>query len=107
MVLTDEWLQEARDDLNAELEYVYNKFGSQSAEKAYRKVVESIANLCRFPHLGEHFKDIVYREYEVRTLSMKQTSIIYCVREDKLLIIALWNNRRDDKTLQTMIKSRQ
>jgi hypothetical protein len=35
MVLTDEWLNGAREDLNAELEYVYDEFGTQSAEEAY------------------------------------------------------------------------
>ncbi len=107
MVLTDKWLDGAREDLNAELEYVYDEFGTQSAEEAYLKVKENIDNLCHFPHLGKRFCDIVYHEQEVRSLSMKQTSVVYCQQDETLLIIALWNNRRDEKKLKTIIKSRQ
>ena len=107
MVLTDEWLDGAREDLNAELEYVYDEFGAQSAEEAFLKVKERIDNLCHFPHLGKRFCDILYHGQEVRSLSMKQTSVIYCKRGYSLLIIALWDNRRDEKTLKTMITSRQ
>lgn len=107
MALTDEWLPGAREDLNTELEYVYDEFGAQTAEEAYFKVKESIDNLCHFPHLGRRFSDIVYHGQEVRSLSMKQTSIIYCQRGETILVIALWNNRRDEKTLKTIIKSRQ
>lgn len=107
MVLTDEWLPGAREDFSAELEYVFNEFGARSAEEVYLKVKESIDNLCRFPHLGKRFFDIVYHGQEVRSLSMKQTSVIYCQRGEAILIIALWNNRRDDKNLKMIIKSRQ
>lgn len=107
MVLTDEWLNGAREDLNAELEYVYDEFGAQSAEEAYLKVKENIDNLCHFPHLGKRFCDIVYHGQEVRSISMKQTSVIYCQRGESLLIIALWNNRRDEKSLKAIIKARQ
>jgi plasmid stabilization system protein ParE len=106
MVLMDEWIDGAREDLNAELEYVYDKFGAQSVEKAYLKVKETIDNLCHFPHLGKRFCNINYHGQEVRSLSMKQTSIIYCQRDKTILIIAMWNNRRDEKKLKTIIKTR-
>ena len=107
MVLTDEWLKGAREDLDAELEYVYNEFGVRSAEETYLKVKENIDILCHFPHLGRRFCDIIYHGQEVRSMSMKQTSVIYCQRCKTILIIALWNNRRDDKDLKSLIKSRQ
>ena len=59
MVLMDEWLPEAREDLTAELEYVYSEFGVQATENTYRKVVECVDNIRHFPHLGKHFGDIV------------------------------------------------
>ena len=107
MVLTDEWLPEAQEDLTAELEYVYSEFGEQAVVSAYRKVVESIDNLRHFPHLGKHFGDVVYHGNEVRNLSLWQISLIYCILGDSLLIIAVWNNRRDERNLNAMIQSRQ
>lgn len=106
MALTDEWLPEAREDLTAELEYVYSEFGEQATENAYRKVVEGVDNLRHFPHLGKHFGDIIYHGYEVRNLSLRQTSLIYCIQGESLLIIALWNNRRDNREIKAMIQSR-
>ena len=107
MVLMDEWLPEAREDLTAELEYVYREFGVQTTEIAYRKVLEVVENLRHFPHLGKHFGDIVYHGNEVRSLSLRQTSLIYCIHGETLLVIALWNNRRDDKEIRAMMQSRQ
>lgn len=107
MVLKDEWLPEAREDLNAELEYVLSEFGVHAAENVYRKVVEYIDNLRHFPNLGRFWGDIVYKGNEVRILSLRQTSLIYCICGKRLLIIALWNNRRDDRNIKTMIQSRQ
>lgn len=57
MVLMDEWLDGAHEDLNAELEYVFSEFGVRSAEEAYHKVKESVDQLCHFPHLGKRFCD--------------------------------------------------
>lgn len=107
MVLKDEWLPEAREDLNAELEYVFSEFGVQAAENVYRKIVEYIDNLRFFPNIGKLWGDIVYKGNEVRILSLRQTSLIYCICGKRLLVIALWNNRRDDKNIKTMIQSRQ
>lgn len=107
MVLMDEWLPEAREDLTVELEYVYSEFGVQAAESAYLKVVEGIDNLCHFPHLGKRFGNIVFHGNEVRSLSFRQSSLIYCTHGESLLVIAFWNNRRDDKELKALIQSRQ
>ena len=104
MDLTDKWLEGVRQDLNSELRYVLDEFGLQAAEKAFRKVVETIDILCQFPRLGKRFGDIVYHGQQVYVLNMKQISIIYCQRDDRLLVIALWNNRRDDKSLTASIE---
>lgn len=106
MVLTDEWLDGAREDLNSELDYIYEEFGTKSAEKAYLKVVDVVDTLRHYPEIGRVFENMDYHGINVRSISMRQTSIIYCVLEDKLLIIALWNNRQDVRRLPDIIGSR-
>lgn len=106
MVLADEWLPEAREDFAAELEYVYSEFGAKAAENVYMKVLDSVDNLKRFPHIGKLFSNMVYHGHEVRALSIRQTSLLYCFWEEKLLIIALWNNRRDEQNIKAMVQSR-
>lgn len=107
MVLADEWLPEAREDLTSELEYVYSEFGAKAAEEVYLKLLDCMDNLRRYPHLGKHFADMFCHGHEVRALSLRQTSIIYCICEESLLVIAVWNNRRDDTKINSMIQSRQ
>lgn len=106
MVLVDEWLPEASEDLTAELEYVYSEFGTKAAEEAYLKVLDCMDNLRHYPHLGKHFADMAYHGHEIRVLSLRHTSLIYCVLDEILLVIAVWNNRRDDKNIHAMIQSR-
>ncbi len=106
MILADEWLPEAREDFAAELEYVYSEFGAKAAEDVYMKVLDSVDNLRHFPRIGKHFSNMVYHGHEVRALSMRQTSLLSCFWEEKLLIIALWNNRRNNKNMKAMIQSR-
>ena len=106
MVLVDEWLPEAREDLTAEMEYVYSEFGAKAAEGVYLKVVDCMENLRHYPYLGKHFADMSYHGTAVRILSLRQTSLIYCIRDEKLVVLAVWNNRRDDKNINAMIQSR-
>ena len=106
MALKVDWVDAARDDLNTELEYVFDNFGSSAAERAYQKVEKDIEKLRSFPKMGKVYEDVNYHGEEVRSFSMRQTSIIYCKQENSLLIIALWNNRRDDSKLADVIESR-
>lgn len=62
MVLKDEWLPEAREDLNAELEYDFSEFGVQAAENVYRKIVEYIDNLLFFQTLESNGATLFTKE---------------------------------------------
>lgn len=95
MVLKDSWLDQARRDFNAEVEYVYNEFGPQAAEKAYRKVLEGVDNLRHFPGMGRRYEGLAYKGNEVHVLALKQVSIIYCHLDEVLKIVAVWNNHQD------------
>lgn len=106
MVLKDSWLDQARLDFNAEVEYVYNEFGSKAAEKAYRKVLEGVDNLCHFPGIGRRYEKLSYKGNEVHALVLKQVSIIYCHYDDVLKIVAVWNNYQDPEQLKEVLAER-
>ena len=106
MVLRDSWLDQARQDFNAEIEYVYNEFGSQAAEKAYRKVLEGVDNLRHFPGMGRRYEGLAYKGNEVHALVLKQVSIIYCHYDDVLKIVAIWNNYQDPERLEQTLAER-
>lgn len=106
MVLKVDWVDASRDDLNSELEYVFNELGSSVAENAFQKVLKSIEKLRSFPKMGKDYDNIHYHGNVVRSFSMRQISIIYCQQDNCLMIVALWNNRRDDTQLADVIAAR-
>ena len=101
------WLSQALDDMSHEIGYVYAEFGEKSARKAESVLRQRVDYLCTFPNLGMNYEGLTFRGNEVRIMHIKKVSIIYCVEDDVITLIAIWNNRRDENTLETMIKSRQ
>ena len=89
--------------MNAEIEYVFNEFGPRAAEKAYRKVLDGVANLRHFPGMGRHYEGLSYHDNEVRALTLRQLSIIYCRYDNMLLVVAVWNNYQDPEQLKTVL----
>ena len=106
MVCKYRWLDQALDDLEQEVGYVFYEFGVASARKAEATIHERVTQLCSFPHLGMTYEGLKYKGNEVRILHIKQVSLIYSIEDEMITLIALWNNRRDEKMLKTMIESR-
>lgn len=106
MVYKYRWLDQALDDLEQEVGYVFYEFGVASAHKAEATIHERVTQLCSFPHLGVTYEELKYKGNEVRILHIKQVSLIYSIEDEMITLIALWNNRRDEKMLKTMIESR-
>ena len=46
------WLESARKELDAEIEYVYSEFGEDSARRARTKIKEAVDPLDTFPNSG-------------------------------------------------------
>lgn len=101
------WLNQALDDLNGEIGYVFCEFGEKAARKAESAIHERVSQICSFPHLGLSYDGLQYKGNEVRILHVKQISLIYSLDDDMVTLIAIWNNRRDDRNIKAMIRSRQ
>lgn len=52
MVFEIGWLESARKELDAEIEYVYSEFGEDSARRARIKIKEAVDPLATFPNSG-------------------------------------------------------
>ena len=107
MVYKYRWLDQALEDLEQEVGYVFYEFGIASARKAEATIHECVTQLCSFPHLGVTYEGLKYNGNEVRILHAKQVSIIYNLEGELITLIALWNNRRDNEVLKSVIMSRQ
>lgn len=107
MVYKYRWLDQALVDLDQEVGYVFSEFGVKAAREAEATIHECVSQLCSFPNLGMNYEALEFHGNEVRILHIKQVSLIYCVDVDLITLIALWNSHRDEKTLKTMVMSRQ
>jgi plasmid stabilization system protein ParE len=101
------WLEPALDDLSQEIRYVLSEFGLTAARKAEANVREGVESLCSFPNIGVRYEGLTYNGCEVRLLHIRQISIVYCLQDDSLTLISVWNNHRNEKYINAMIQSRQ
>ncbi len=99
-------LDEARDEFDAILDYVRESYGFRTEEKVFNDIRQRIAPLSTMPELGTLDNELHYQGKPVRILHSKHTRIIYTVRETEIVIIMLWNNRRDDSMLNNLISRR-
>ena len=101
------WLAQALDDMAQEIENVSKEFGLRAARKTEFRVREGVRQLCRFPFSGVRYEDdVLYNSHEVRVLHLKQISVIYCVEDETITLIAIWNNYQNPEKLNEVIKSR-
>lgn len=100
-----EWSEGAYADYDEILDYLIRDFGLQSASDFQARLDYNIGMLKEFPLVG-------YLEYtnpktliSYRSLSCKQYKIVYAIQSDRLIIVSLWNNRRNPKALRRILKN--
>lgn len=102
------WDYEALDDLEVILCYIETQFSMKEARLFRQQVVHVIRNLCEFPFLGkvepllEDFEEMELHSIPVDRLC----KLVYAVMNDRVFIIALWDTRRNPKTLEHEAKGR-
>lgn len=99
MVYKIEWLDEARQSLDAEMEYVYSEFGRNTLIKVYGDLMERVSQLEIFPRIGVRHEDLDYRGYEIRMLHIKKVSVVYAIVGQTIRILYIWNNQQNPEQL--------
>lgn len=103
---TIRWLIEAWDELQEIRNYVLIEHGLRSAERVQEDIFARIDPLESMPELGTLDTELHYQGKPVRILHSKHIRIIYAVREREIVIIMLWNNRREDSVLKHLLSRR-
>ncbi len=101
------WLAEARESLNAEMEFVFVEFGRTTLEKSYHTLMERVSQLQMFPRLGVRCEDLDYHGYEIRMLHVRKISIVYTIVENIVQILYVWNNQRDPGLMAKIVGLQQ
>lgn len=90
-----EWSEQSRDDLRNILLYVAENFGRRTAE-AVLADVRSRANLLKdFPMSGRVFVKDPEQGIIYRSITTKLNKIVYFIDGETIVIVTVWQNRRD------------
>ncbi len=93
------WLKAAEDELAAIISYILHTHGRNTALRVYDDIIHRIDLLAEFPELGTSETQYLFNGMPLRVLHSKLTRVFYCVLETEIVIVLLWNNRKDDRNL--------
>ena len=96
------WHELALEELASIGEKVSEMFGEKVADKVVKDIMERVSVLVSNPFLGT--KDERYLPFFV--LHSWHNRIFYLVTDNEIRILAIWDNRRNEKKLPKLLSSR-
>lgn len=102
-----EWLTAAEDDLREIARRVALTFGRDTAERAVASVVEETQRLSDFPELGRRCNEYKNARRQYRAINTRHDRIVYTITTDCILIVAIFDTRRDPAVLEALLCSRE
>ena len=96
------WHELALEELSSIGEKVLELFGEKVADRVVEDIMHRVGALAANPFLGT--KDERYVPFCV--LHSWHNRVFYLVTETEIRIIAIWDNRKDEKKLPKLLSSR-
>ena len=96
------WHDLALEELASIGEKVLEMFGDKVADRVVEDIMNRVDTLAANPFLGT--KDERYLPFHV--LHSWHNRIFYLVTDNEIRIIAIWDNRRDEKNLSKLLSLR-
>ena len=96
------WHELALEELASIGEKVLEMFGEKVADRVVEDIINRVDALAANPFLGT--KDERYLPF--RVLHSWHNRIFYLVSDKEIKIIAIWDNRRDEKKLPSLLSKR-
>ena len=96
------WHELALEELASIGEKVSEMFGEKVADRVVRDITDRVGILAVNPFLGT--EDDRYVPF--RVLHSWHNRIFYLVSDKEIKIIAIWDNRRDEKKLSSLLSKR-
>ena len=94
------WSEQSRDDLREIVTYVASNFGKSKAAEVLEEISHLADLLKDFPLLGKGFVEDKELGIAYRTLPSKRNQIVYYVEDEMIVIVTVWQNRRDINRLK-------
>ena len=102
-----EWLTAAEDDLREIARQVSLNFGFDTAEHAVASVVAETDHLADFPEIGRLCDEYQGANHQYRALHTRHDRIVYTIIDNNVLIVAVFDNRRDPAALTRLLRGRE
>lgn len=101
-----EWLTAAEEDLREIARRVALNFGYVTAERTVASVTEETRRLVDFPEIGRLCDEYDGSRRVYRSLNTRHDRIVYTITADRVLIVAVFDCRRNQADLISMLKER-
>lgn len=102
-----EWLTAAEVDMREIALRVALNFGYVTAERTIASVTEETRRLADFPEMGRLCDEYDGSRRIYRALNTRHDRIVYTVTAERVLIVAVFDSRRDPAELTSMLKKRE
>lgn len=94
MALAVFWSKQADKKFDLILNYLENEFGIPATSDFVKKVYDILAIIAEFPEIGS----LEYQDLNIRgLLIIKQISLFYQIRKDKIILLNFYDNRQKPK----------
>lgn len=101
-----EWITAAEEDLREIARRVALNFGYITAEQTVARVTQETQRLTDFPEIGRLCDEYDNSRRVYRALNTRHDRIVYTVTADRVLIVAVFDCRRDSAELTSLIMER-
>ena len=90
------WTSKAYSDFSKIVQFISEAWGKKSAEDFISQIDLILKMLSGFPFMGE----IIYLQKHIRSFVIsKQTTLIYRIKDEKIVILNLFDNRQNPNRL--------
>jgi plasmid stabilization system protein ParE len=95
------WTQTAENNIEAITDYILSNFSKREVNKFLDEVEKTIANVVKYPHIGNIYKKTIFRHI----LISKHTYLFYRIENDHVLLITFFNNNQNPYKLNGILFS--
>ncbi len=100
------WLDSAEEELLNIVRLERRLLGLEVATQVYDDVILRVEALSKFPFLGTLETFVNYHGLEIRVLHGRYTRVFYTINYDEILVLMVWDNRRDSSLIESTLLSK-
>ena len=98
------WLDSAELELANIVRYIGLTFGIDTASRVFDDIILRVEALQDFPYMGTLDPSVKYHGLEVYVLHNRHARLFYSITQSVIIVVLVWNNRRDERLIESAIE---